>query len=602
MKKILAIVLICSALVVVYSQNNKPKGAFAEFKEQINKDFKDTKARNDSSFRAFRAKINARYAEFLKENWVDAEAQPAIPAPKEDKPVPPMPYIEPAPVDTIPVPPTPIEEDTTTQPKVEPIAPIAPIPAPAPEPTPIVPEPVIDTVTVPVIVPPVDTIPVEPTPIEEDTVIIKDDSTTEIPPVEVVPPAPKPNPILNTVPLPTPRLIPFDVVITPPDPEKQPMPVVPIYEIPQTDEEWFEFTFYGTECKVRLDSRHKFTLSSIDGNALSEQWKKCTPELYDNLIRDCLTLRVELKLCDYAYLQMLETLCNAFYGKDTNEAVFLMAYLYCQSGYKMRFAITSTKKLRLMYSTKHTIFNRPYYTLNDGRFYPYNIEGESCSVCPISFENEQAMSLILTTSPEFESVSEERLIQSSRYTDMQVKVGINKNLIDFYESYPSSEYSGNFMTQWAIYANTPMSEDTKDKLYPYLKNYLKGLSQFDAVSRLLNLIQTGLEYEFDEVVWGRERALFAEESLYYPYCDCEDRSILLSRLIRDLVGLDVVLVYYPGHLAMAVNFTDNVRGDYLEFEGKKYIICDPTYIGAPVGMSMPGMDNSSAKLIKLKRD
>ncbi len=81
----------------------------------------------------------------------------------------------------------------------------------------------------------------------------------------------------------------------------------------------------------------------------------------------------------------------------------------------------------------------------------------------------------------------------------------------------------------------------------------------------------------------------------------EDRSILFSRLVRDLLGLDVLLVFYPGHLATAVAFTDNVDGDYVELNGKHYIICDPTYIGAPVGATMPDMDNRTAKVVVLKK-
>lgn len=107
-------------------------------------------------------------------------------------------------------------------------------------------------------------------------------------------------------------------------------------------------------------------------------------------------------------------------------------------------------------------------------------------------------------------------------------------------------------------------------------------------------------YEYNDKVWGHDRAFFAEESLYYPYCNCEDRSILFSRLVRDLLGLDVILVFYPGHLATAVAFTDNVDGDYIELNGKHYIICDPTYIGAPVGLTMPDMDNKMAKIVLLR--
>ena len=86
---------------------------------------------------------------------------------------------------------------------------------------------------------------------------------------------------------------------------------------------------------------------------------------------------------------------------------------------------------------------------------------------------------------------------------------------------------------------------------------------------------------------------------YYPYCDCEDRSILFSRLVRDLMGLDVVLIYYPGHLATAVKFSSEVKGDYITYQGDRYTVCDPTYINAPVGMTMPDMDNASAFVVVL---
>ena len=89
-------------------------------------------------------------------------------------------------------------------------------------------------------------------------------------------------------------------------------------------------------------------------------------------------------------------------------------------------------------------------------------------------------------------------------------------------------------------------------------------------------------------------------TLFYPYCDCEDRSILYSRLVRDLLGLDVILVYYPGHLATAVKFEEELKGDYIQLGTDKYLVCDPTYIGACIGMTMPDMDNNSAKVILLK--
>jgi hypothetical protein len=162
-------------------------------------------------------------------------------------------------------------------------------------------------------------------------------------------------------------------------------------------------------------------------------------------------------------------------------------------------------------------------------------------------------------------------------------------------------FDNNFMTRWAMYANMPFEASVRENLLPALKKYIEGKSQKESVERLLNWVQTAFVYEYDDKVWGGDRAFFAEETLYYPYCDCEDRSILLSRLVRDLLGLKVILVYYPGHLAMAVHFTEDVKGDYIELNKEHYVVCDPTYIGAPVGRTMPRMNNQTATVILLEQ-
>ena len=156
------------------------------------------------------------------------------------------------------------------------------------------------------------------------------------------------------------------------------------------------------------------------------------------------------------------------------------------------------------------------------------------------------------------------------------------------------------MTRWAMYANTSFCPEVKKEFYPQLQGHINGRSQLDAVNRLLNWVQTAFVYEYDDKVWGYDRAFFPAETLYYPYCDCEDRSILFTRLVRDLLGLKCVLIYYPGHLASAVCFTENVTGDYINLKGQKFIVCDPTYIGASVGHTMPNMDNAKGKVILLE--
>ena len=156
------------------------------------------------------------------------------------------------------------------------------------------------------------------------------------------------------------------------------------------------------------------------------------------------------------------------------------------------------------------------------------------------------------------------------------------------------------MTRWAMYANTPIEQEVQKKMYPVIKEKIAGLDEYDAVNKLLNWVQTAFIYEYDNKVWGHDRTFFAEETLFYPYCDCEDRAILFTRLVRDLLDLKCILMYYPNHLASAVCFNQQVKGDYVLLNGYKYIVCDPTYIGAPVGLTMPNMDNNSANVILLE--
>lgn len=85
-----------------------------------------------------------------------------------------------------------------------------------------------------------------------------------------------------------------------------------------------------------------------------------------------------------------------------------------------------------------------------------------------------------------------------------------------------------------------------------------------------------------------------------PIAICEDRALLFTRIVRDLLGLKCILIYYPGHLASAVCFNQQVTGDYILLNGSKFVVCDPTYIGAPVGLTMPNMDNKSANVIILE--
>ncbi len=405
------------------------------------------------------------------------------------------------------------------------------------------------------------------------------------------------------------RPILLDTVIAPaPLGIVQPTPVAPIKELPTVAPYNHHFTFYGTSMAVRLpqnrDPKISRLNSSVDNDDVAASWSALSAHDYDNALHDCLALRAKHNLDDYSYLLMLRSLSESYFGAANNASVALTAWLFCQSGYKMRLG-KSDGRLLLLFASSNVIYDIPYYYIGGIECYLLLKKGEKFTqqvkACNVAFPGEQSLTLEIKKPIElYADESETRTVKSRRYPNMAIDVSVNKNLIALENDYLSSYKDGNFMTRWALLANAPLQETTAQEIARQIAPIFSGKTQFQQVEMLLNWVQTGFVYEYDDKVWGEDRAFFAEETLYYPYCDCEDRAILFTRLVRNLVGLKCALVYYPGHLAAAVSFVSNVKGDYLMVNGEKFTIADPTYINAPVGLSMPNMANRPATAILLQ--
>ena len=388
------------------------------------------------------------------------------------------------------------------------------------------------------------------------------------------------------------------VVLTVPP---QPKPVNPIVEN-KVSMATSDFDFYGTPMKVRWGNAEKFKLNGTSKKDISDAFLELTDKGYTNLVHDCLELRKEYKLCDWAYYKMLQNIAEKACGKGTNEAIFLQGVLLNQSGYQIRFALEDNSKLHIMSRMDGFPYDRGYLTADGKLFFLMDgCKAKNLTVCDAAYPGEQMMSLGVAEQPDLKKDLSDKRTVISRFVNVSADMQMNKNLMDFYTDYPTSYDGKDMMTRWAYYANTPVSPEVKDKVYPQLKQQIGNAPKLMAANMLLNWVQMGLTYAYDEKVWGHDRAFFAEESLFYPFCDCEDRSILFSHLIRDLLDLDVVLVYYPGHLYTAVCFNEDVTGDYIMVNGRKFTVADPTYYNANVGKTMSKMDNSKAKVILLKR-
>lgn len=387
--------------------------------------------------------------------------------------------------------------------------------------------------------------------------------------------------------------LPYDTVITIPN---APLPVdVPDIVLPAEEEINDEVVdFFATRVVVQVVRQAvTFKLASLAEKEVARIWRILAKGKYDRLLQSCLTYRKKLNLCDWAYIQLCGKACEKVCGGPCNEAVILQAFILTQSGYRIRMATTGNK-LVLLAPFDHTIYNYPFIKFENERYYILNkMKAATYRVCKAAFPKEHTASIAIAQQPKLKlAASKIRNFCGKRYPTMKASFAVNNNLINFYKQYPISN-------AWDTYTRASLSEETKQQLYPTLRKQISAKNQRQAVDMLLDFVQNSFEYKTDQEQFGYERPLFGDESFYYPFNDCEDRSILFSILVHELLGLDVVLLHYPGHLATAVHLTEKVEGDFLTIDGKRFIVCDPTYIGASVGMSMAEYKKSKVRIIRL---
>ena len=419
-----------------------------------------------------------------------------------------------------------------------------------------------------------------------------------VPMIDNAEPSPTSDPNSNTRPVRETVRVPDPVVlieISRPDltQMERPKPMEPIVPsaVPVTAAQ--NVYLYGSPFPFHLDNYETPKLKDASEKSVAKMWKQLSDPSYDYLIAECLQQRESHNLCDWAYVKLTQQVAEQQFGKGTNEAIVMQMYLLTQSGYQMRIGRDDDGNLLLLIGSNEKIFRYRYFVIDGINFYIMDrrFNGKSMHVFDHAFPQEKSLSLALTQPDLKVEKTEKRTITSKRYPAVSVTAQTNHHLIDFYNDYPI-----NF--NWQYYSLASISPVLKESLYPALRRAIEGKTDLEAANILLNFVQTGFQYQTDDVQFGYERPLYPDESFFYPYCDCEDRSILYSCLIRELLGLEVVLLDYPEHIATAVCFKQAVEGDYLVLDDKNYVICDPTYIGARVGECAPKFKTVSPKLIK----
>lgn len=358
------------------------------------------------------------------------------------------------------------------------------------------------------------------------------------------------------------------------------------------------FSFFNTKCGINKFDTSLLSLTGTDNSSLSKAWIRLTADgATDQLIDDCIRLREEMNLCDWGYLMLVEKVSQTLYPKSADAQSFLTVALLNQSGYDCRLA-TVGNKLTMLFHPSHDIYSGSYFIIDGKRYYTRKvIPGEDNKLYTYAgnyCQSPTPIRMIMNRFPRFNELQGgSKVFSSSWNMAPSFDVEVNTSVASFLNEYP--------ITDWHLYSLAEVSPQLKTSIIPVFEILTEGLDEVEAVNMILNFHNYAFHYMTDDDQFGREKPFFVEENFFYPYNDCEDRAILFSKIVNKVLGLDVVLLKYPRHLATAVRFPkgSNISGTTVNVDGQKYYVCDPTCIGAPAGYLASTYANSKPEIYKI---
>lgn len=374
-------------------------------------------------------------------------------------------------------------------------------------------------------------------------------------------------------------------------PTVQPMPTdnpTPVKPTAPSTLPNMSFPFYGMKLNTVLC--HVQMVEGVEHQAIAKAWDAYRQDrVMKDIIRSLQSLAMTYGLNDWFAFELVRNYTKAS-CKNPSSRIVLQHFLLVNMGYDVRLA-SCGEQLLLLVPFYQQVYERSYLVIAGKKYYAFyddstsKIHNTGVYTCRLPNATDKGRNIDLTIRGGNIGIKTgvvHRFSMSDGKISLQgfVDAGTMKAI----RRYPQTDIP--------FYAMSTIDANFHQSLLAQVSEQIRGCSEKESVSKILHFVQYAFDYATDEEQHGYEKPYFIEENFYYPKNDCEDRAILFAFLVRNVLGLVVHLVQYPGHECTAVNFTTSqINGDGYMYKGMAFYICDPTYIGASIGQCMPNYRN-----------
>ena len=360
-----------------------------------------------------------------------------------------------------------------------------------------------------------------------------------------------------------------------------------INEPTRTGKAMFGVDFYGTENLLPIPGNLP-ALQEITENNIAAYFNKTSrSEEVTGLILQLKNVKSNLQLNDWGYYQFLCKTAETLDFSPNRQVLFTWVALL-KSGYNAKIGYAGND-LYLLLPFKEVVYGT-YYTIDDVRYYIQtkhdNQKFLRVKIHSANYPGSADVSLSLYNLPQLKTFSN---VVDLDFKGKKIKVTSNLSLKEFYASYPFCGLN--------IYFSAPLSQSVKESLSSFFQPDFQAKTDKQKVAVLLEFTQKAFEYKTDMDQFSHEKYFFPDELFLYPYSDCEDRSVLFVRLVKQFTKLDCIGLDYPGHVNTAIFFGDETEGTTITHNNRKYSVCDPTFSNAPIGYLAPEYKNIQPEII-----
>lgn len=366
----------------------------------------------------------------------------------------------------------------------------------------------------------------------------------------------------------------------------------------------FTFDFYGMEA-VMPETEFEISESMADvAVGAAGNWRLLDGQK-DALetSRQLFGLAQQMGLNGYLTYRLAEQyVAQRFPGATEAARTSTVHYLLSQMGYDVRLAsVGKDLAVLMMPFDQKEVFSKYKIQLGDDKKNYTVLEPEGYSFEDLSAKMKGGISTCILPADAKGKTSDLRLTgltlpmkgKDFEITggDMTIRGEVNENLMKMLYRYPHMPM-GDFASSW-------LDNDLRKDILLQVKMQLAGMSEKEAVNKLMKFFHNGFKYSTDQASHGFEKPYFLEENLYYDSNDCEDRAMFFSYLVWNALDLPCQLIQYPGHESTAVASNSGLDGYYYVTDGTKYFSADPTYVGSHWGMIATNYRNAPTTIDKL---